>query len=352
MENTLLLKQIKENRRKFRVDHFDIVISEYINKYNSNEIILDPPYQRKFRWDESKQSELIESILIGIPIPPIFVFSNSNFEWEIIDGVQRTNTLINFLSGNLIITGCSILTELNKCDINTLPTQTINAIKNARIRVELVEDNADSYSQYLLFSRLNSNGEDLSGQELRNFLIYKLNSDFYSKLFDLRNNTSFLNLLKLSDNRIQKQEDVEYLLRFIILHSLDYSNLSNKNYKKIDELLTKETELFLKNTNENYLLDLYQKFIDTFEFLDSILTNGFKSYHARINSVVNTSVIAPAIAANLNYYQAQPKTKVLKTIQEFYNTKDYIKITAQSYSPTKRFFELGKFSMEYFGDHE
>ncbi|HDP1311284.1 TPA: DUF262 domain-containing protein, partial [Enterococcus faecalis] len=181
-----IMDEIRENRKKFRVDHFDIVVSEYVSRYKERKIVLDPPYQRIFRWDIEKQSALIESILIGIPLPPIFAFSNDNYEWEIIDGVQRTTTLLHFLVPELfpekfnvkngkgpVIEGCTILKELNGKRIDDLPENAVNALKNARLRIELVEDNSDSYSQYLLFSRLNNNGEPLSAQELRNFLIYK-----------------------------------------------------------------------------------------------------------------------------------------------------------------------------------
>ena len=96
-----IMGEIKESRKKFRVDLFDIVVSEYVNRYKDKKIVLDPPYQRIFRWDEEKQSALIESILIGIPLPPIFAFSNEDYEWEIIDGVQRTTTLLHFLAPEL-----------------------------------------------------------------------------------------------------------------------------------------------------------------------------------------------------------------------------------------------------------
>ncbi|EGQ79914.1 hypothetical protein HMPREF9094_1056 [Fusobacterium animalis ATCC 51191] len=97
MDREKILKEIAENRNKFRVDHFDIVISEYIRKNEQDELTLDPPYQRTFRWTKKDQSLLIESILLGIPLPPIYVFQREDGVWEVIDGLQRTMTIISFL---------------------------------------------------------------------------------------------------------------------------------------------------------------------------------------------------------------------------------------------------------------
>ena len=101
-----ILEQLRQNRRKFRVDHFDILVKDYVNRFNEGKIILNPPYQRVFRWDMRNQSQLIESVLIGLPLPPIFVFSNEDALWEIVDGVQRTNTFCNFLNNYDTYTFC------------------------------------------------------------------------------------------------------------------------------------------------------------------------------------------------------------------------------------------------------
>lgn len=344
MDEITLTEQIKANRRKFRVDHFDIVISEYINRHEQGKVILDPPYQRTFRWNAETQSELIESIVIGIPLPPIFAFSNSDYEWEIIDGVQRTSTLINFFNGELVLTGCTILDELNNLNYFSLPNQVKQIVKNARLRIELIEDNADSYSQYLLFSRLNNNGEALSSQELRNFLIYKLNPDFYFELDVLKNHPSFKNIISLSSKRQAKQEDTEYVLRFLIIRFLQKSLEERKpNYMKIDELISQEIQIYLENSTDEIIDEDCNLFKLTYDYLDTIFEQKFK-----ITSAVNTSVIAPTLSHYITEIINMDPDVVKQLIENFYNSDEYQKITARSYSPTKRFFELGNFAKEYF----
>lgn len=360
-----IMNEIKENRKKFRVDHFDIVVSEYVSRYKEKKIVLDPPYQRIFRWDIEKQSALIESILIGIPLPPIFAFSNENYEWEIIDGVQRTTTLLHFLAPELfpdkfnieleqvpVIEGCTILKELNGKKIDELPENAINALKNARLRIELVEDNSDSYSQYLLFSRLNNNGEPLSAQELRNFLIYKLNDKFYDKLAELRENTSFKEAFSLKKKRVEKQEDVEYILRFLLCRDIMLGNKkANGAYSTIDELITKEIEKYLRKKNSLELEVEYEIFDETFDFIVQLLgINAFRYFHPRTNSVINTSIVGPALSTNLSAFRSIDKQHLLNEIGNFFNSDNYLKITSQSYSPTKRFFELSLYAKDYFSN--
>ena len=321
-----IIEQATENRRKFRVDHFDIVISEYIRRHSDGKVILDPPYQRTFRWDIQTQSELIESIIVGIPMPPIFAFTNSDYRWEIIDGVQRTNTLINFFNGNLTLEGCSILKKINNLNIDTLPEQIVSIVENARLRIELIEENADSYGQYLLFSRLNSNGEDLSSQELRNFLIYKLNPSFYIELNNIRNHESFKNLINLNPRRIAKQEDVEYILRFLILRNSQKGDQvdQSKVYNKIDELISQEIQLYLTNTSQEEINLDCQLFKETYDYLDSIENLTFKA-----TSAVNTSVIVPTLSFYLSSLRRQEDNSVLELIQNFYDSEQYKRITAQ-----------------------
>lgn len=355
---TELSKQISDNRKKFRVDHFDIVVYEYINRYNNKNIILDPPYQRKFRWDIKTQSALIESILIGIPLPPIFAFSNDNFDWEIIDGLQRTTTLINFLTdkkdsqGNFFkFQGCEILTELNGKSLKDLPDAIRNSINNARLRIELVEDTDDAYSQYLLFSRLNSNGEALSPQELRNFLIYKLNPNFYTEITStLKNLPSFKRIIHLLPKRVDKQEDIEYILRFFICKKIMISQKNDKHkYSNIEDILTNEIQLYLKNTSESQLKNDYKLFIEVFDYIDFIQNgNGFKAFDKPSQSLPNVSVILPAISMHIKKYKSLDKSHVLEIIHDFYNDNTYKKITQQSYSPVKRFFELSLYASAYF----
>ncbi|EOA2493198.1 DUF262 domain-containing protein [Enterococcus hirae] len=352
-----VLDQIKENRKKFRVDHFDIVISEYVNRCNEGKVILNPPYQRTFRWDEATQSALIESILIGIPLPPIFAFSNDDFNWEIIDGLQRTSTLIRFFNSlkdeetAIKFVDCEILTDLNGKTMHDLSQGVINNLKNARIRIELVEDNDDLYSQYLLFSRLNSNGEDLSPQELRNFLVYKLSPEFYGLMNEFRNDTNFKEAIKLKPNRIKKQEDNEYILRYFICQMIMKHETSEESYGKIDILITKEIQNYLSRKSVEEIVSGFDNITETYAYIRRLLgENSFRHFHSKLNSITNTSIIAPAIGLLLDEFKLVDDNHAVNILRDFFESDVYKNLTARSYSPTRRFFKLSDEAFKYFSE--
>jgi hypothetical protein len=93
----MLNKQISDAQRLVRTDAYQMSIGEIVSMYNREEIAIDPEFQRLFRWTISQKSKLIESLLLGIPLPPIFVFEQADGRWELIDGLQRVSTILEFM---------------------------------------------------------------------------------------------------------------------------------------------------------------------------------------------------------------------------------------------------------------
>lgn len=346
-----LNNEVKENRKRFRVDHFDMTIIDYVQRNQRKELILNPPYQRLFRWNNETQSALIESILIGIPIPPIFVFQNEDAKWEIIDGLQRTKTLLNYLNkeSEQKFSGCNILTGMNGKSFYELPENLQRIICNTRIRIELVEETDDIFSQYLLFNRLNSSGERLEAQEIRNFLIYKLNSDFYERIQNIANEEYFKQTIHLKSERISKQENVEYVLKFFLGRELSQCNQIEK-YETIDELITKETEKFLVSHDRAFIEKEFEILEKTFKTIYKIFgENSFRYYHKKINNIANTFSSAIGISFIIDKIEDENKDKKIKDIAErYFSSEEYKKITDRGYSPTKRMHDLNKYSKNFF----
>lgn len=346
--------QIRENRRRFRVEHYDMAISEYLSRYKNDEISLNPPYQRLFRWDITTQSALIESILIGLPLPPIFVLQNSRYIWEVIDGLQRTKTLVNFVEKDFRFEGCEILSTINGLKFSELPIEEQRLVKNSRIRIEIVEENDDVFSQYLLFNRLNSNGEQLEPQEIRNFLIYKLNNGFYNKIQSLGKENSFTETLGLKTNRIEKQDNIEYLVKFFLQREFAMYD-SSIRYKDLKDLITNEISIYLKkyNNDPNYFKKEYIIFIETFKLIHSVFgDNAFRYKIKNLNSIANTFSLAIGVSFIIDKLNKMNDTKAHMLIKEisnsYFESEKYNTITTRGYSPTKRLVELSQFAKEYF----
>ncbi|EMV0255521.1 DUF262 domain-containing protein [Vibrio cholerae] len=91
-----LEKEIQKARKEIVSDGYDMSLGEIVNLYRENELKINPDFQRLFRWDVTRKTRFIESILLGIPIPPIFVFQDKDGNWELIDGLQRLSTILEF----------------------------------------------------------------------------------------------------------------------------------------------------------------------------------------------------------------------------------------------------------------
>ena len=175
-----------------------------------NAIDIAPEYQRKFVWDTQRQSEFIESVFLGIPIPSLFMATNKDSSWEVVDGVQRISTLIHFCASEetrykvlknreaLTLTGLEKLTDFNTKGFLELPRSVQLAFSTRPIRVTTLNDKSDLAVRFDLFERLNSGGVKLQPQEIRN-CVYR--GAFNERLKVLSQNNAFRQVVKLSGVR-------------------------------------------------------------------------------------------------------------------------------------------------------
>ncbi len=97
-EQENLLKEIESKKTEFKTDSYPMSIGELVNLHKDGELVINPDFQRYFRWSNTQKSRFIESILLGIPIPSIFLFQREDGIWEVVDGLQRISTLLQFMS--------------------------------------------------------------------------------------------------------------------------------------------------------------------------------------------------------------------------------------------------------------
>jgi hypothetical protein len=97
----MLNDEIDNARRLVKTDAYQLSIGEIVNMYRNGEFVINPDFQRLFRWEIGQKAKLIESLLLGIPVPSIFVFEREDATWELIDGLQRISTILEFM-GQLI----------------------------------------------------------------------------------------------------------------------------------------------------------------------------------------------------------------------------------------------------------
>ena len=209
--------------REIRSTAVDFSFGELLNLHSDNEIIIRPEYQRLFRWSNEQRSRLIESILLGLPIPPIFLIENEGGVLELIDGLQRTSSVLQFLDHEaisepeLVLSGCDILKSLNGLSYSNLPTVLKLKIKRSPIRATIINKSGDPIVKYEMFKRLNTGGSLLSAQEIRNCSSRMIEGGeiFYEAIQEMASVQSFsASTSRLPDAYKERRADEELVLRF------------------------------------------------------------------------------------------------------------------------------------------
>lgn len=221
----MLSEELKVARRRIVTDSYDMSIGEIASLYKNHELVIDPNYQRLFRWEETQKTRFIESLLLGIPIPPIFVFQRDTGVWELVDGLQRISTILQ-LTGDLctadgalyeplVLGGTFLLPSLagmrwsndnnDDDEAEVLSTALQLEIKRSRIRVEILRKESDEDAKFELFQRLNTGGTKLSEQEVRNSVLVMLNQDFFRWINELTDFHPFKETIQLTSNQLSQQ---------------------------------------------------------------------------------------------------------------------------------------------------
>jgi len=270
-----LQRQLDAQRQKIDVDHLDVTVRELIRMSVEGELLRAPVYQRKFRWDEGLESRLVESLLLGLPVPSVFVATNRDGTWEIVDGLQRISTLLHFASDdaatlqsvekkkNLTLTGLDKLSLFEGLTYADLPAPVQLAFMKRTLRVTALSDKSDREARFDMFERLNTGGVALTPQEVR-ACIYR--SGFNDLIRDLAESDEFKRLVKLQERRQQDGTREELVLKF-------FAYLNNRN--EFDGRVT----IFLNNYMAKAMEDLdlekaRELFMDVVNSLSQILGDG------------------------------------------------------------------------------
>jgi len=238
-------------------------LSQLISKRT---IDLAPKYQRRFRWDETRKSKLMESFLMNVPIPPVFLNEDDYGKYSVIDGKQRLSAINEYLSGKLTLTDLEVFRDLNGLNFFDLPVEFQNSLKiRANVRAIIILRQSDRDIKYEVFQRLNTGGVRLNAQEIRNSAFPgKLND----KILDLSEHRFFHKMLgiksKTKSKIYQEMKDAELVLRFFSLKD-SWQDYSGGLKKILDSYLDDN-----KNMNQNAVERLEKEFLETLEKVEIV----------------------------------------------------------------------------------
>jgi len=224
-----LEEEISNKRNTLKTDRLDMSFGELMNIYNDDELFITPEYQRVFRWSNFQQTRFIESILVGVPIPPIFVAENNEGKWELVDGLQRISTIFAFFGilkgaegkNNFTLSEGELIKKLEGITIETIPQRLKTTIKRAVCRVEIVRWDSNEDIRYELFNRLNTGASPLSDQEIRNCIFRAYPIDLNQILRDIAKLPKYELLISPTDTKKEQMFLEELALRYFAFKYLD-----------------------------------------------------------------------------------------------------------------------------------
>ena len=263
-----LIEQIEENKRKISTDAYPMSIGEVINLYRDGEIDIHPEFQRVYRWDKSQKSSLIESILMGIPLPSFFVSQREDGVWDLVDGLQRLATILSFtgeykneegkLLEPLALEKTKYISDLEgvvwKEDFghNALPIEIQRDFKRYKIDFKIIKKESDDNAKYDLFQRLNTGGSSLEGQEVRNCLLIMVNKAAYDFIEKLSANEDFACCTPITDRQDNERYRYELVLRFFVYKSMIETSV-DVDYGNVDSFLSEQMiNIFRSDSDFDY----------------------------------------------------------------------------------------------------
>lgn len=191
--------------------------------YQKGRLITNPDYQRDFVYNNEKSSKLIESALMGIPLPTIYLCEEENGKLSVIDGQQRIQSFIKFINGEFCLEKLSSLSELNGKKYSDLSDEDQSTIDDTSLRTIIIKKESAS-SKYDIFERLNRGAVSLKEQELRN-CVYR--GSYNDLLNDLAKSKKVRDMFVSKNKRMNYQE---LILRFFALRNYQTFNGSMKKF--------------------------------------------------------------------------------------------------------------------------
>lgn len=304
--------------------------------------------------------------MIGVPIPSIFVFETDEGRWELIDGLQRVSTILEF-AGLLKGPDGSLLPPSVLCETRYLPSldgkswdngshgssgigsKNQIAIKRARLAVQILKKTSDEKAKYDLFQRLNSHGSIATPQELRNSVIYMMNKDYFREFKELSEGVDFVRLMHQSERAAENQSLMDFLTRFFVFMYIDY----DKSWDIEEYLDNGIIEIISSGRSE--FSKMSKKFVDTLRLLvsageDDILKR-YKDgrFQGKVGQAAFETIFL-GVAQNVSSIKRRPNpgAYVLSRAKALWGRKDVLDFTKAGQRGTDRIQKTIEFGGDWF----
>lgn len=314
-----LLDEVAKHRKHIKYEALTFSLSELVNMYGAKpkEIEIRPDFQRLFRWSRAQQSAFVESLVLEIPIPPLFFFESDDGKWELLDGLQRLSTILKFMSieadvpaehqgeihneddwhyenENDLATPLQLvegeyLKALSGLTFGRLPTQLQLNLKRSRMHIYVLKRETDRTYKYEVFKRLNTGGAHLEAQELRNCSVRLMDDKFPEFLQEISRTAEFKLCLGFEGEKTKNGYVEELALRFFTM-----KNYAENFTHDVSEFLTHFMEEVTRGAITFNIEAETKLFKRTWLAIQSAISDG-EAFRAKTDDKKSTGSFSPTL---------------------------------------------------------
>lgn len=268
-------KQIRDKKQDIKFDVRDYPINYLVSQYEKQEFYIPLEYQRNFVWGNKDRCFFIESILMGLPIPFMFFADTDDGRIEIVDGAQRTQTLVQFCQNDLELQDLQILENSNGFLFEDLDPAIQRKFLNTNVRVVFLEEGTTENVRQEIFKRINTSGSPIKPAEARRG---SFEGKFKVFLEECVKNPLFNELAprtKITEDRYEGFELVSRFFAYYDNYDADFENYTGNVTKYIDDYVEKQNEKAKKD--ENIIAECRENFEKMLSYAEQILgKRGFR----------------------------------------------------------------------------
>jgi hypothetical protein len=324
-----------------------VSIFEYMRRYKKGLLKIDPDYQRNLVWKDKQKSRFIESIMLNFPLPPIYLNQQIDGRFIIIDGLQRTTTLNQFMSNEFALEGLKTLPDWNTVKFRDLPDVYQAKIEDKQLQLYILKPSVPVSVVYELFDRINTGGTPLNRQEVRNCIFEGKSTQL---LKELATNPEYGFRLAIDEGvSATRMKDREIILRYLSFKIFDYekdyngdlSDFVESAMKKINEELS-DTEIESLKYDFQRVMYWSTQFFRYKNFRFPVYNNATGEFQSR--GFINTSMfesISYFFSKKSDDFLEKNKEKIISNFDDLLKNATYIdavrSATGSRFRVTNRF---------------
>ena len=312
--------QIKVLQIPYEYDTKEYPIEVLLFKFQPNDPensnIIIPGYQREFIWPDKMKARFIESLLLGVPIQPLFAaILDEDGRLEVIDGSQRLRTIDSFMNDDFKLSALKKLTSLNGVKYSDFSPARKNKFNLINVRVNVITDKADIAIKQDIFDRINTSGIQANKSEVRKGVF----GGFYEFITECSKNEKFILLCPISDDAKKRGEAEELILRFFTYS--EYGIDRKDRGSKLLDLYLIEKNKKARTSEDNEILSI--RFNRMLDFVEKYFPMGFR----KMPTAKSTPRVRFEAISVGSHFALEQKPDLIPIYMDWLDSKEFEQVT-------------------------